>query len=99
MKMVNSMMIPYEKPSKMLHLARYAPFRLQDKKNMPRLSEPASFRGAPPIGSQDISPSYGTILTAAPSPKIDKPQYYSAMIFGNSRLMTSAIMRFIFQSP
>lgn len=93
------MMNPYEKRSEMLRLARYVPFRLQDKKYMPYLSEPAFFGGAPPMGSQDISPSYGTYLTSAPSPKMDKPQYYSAMIFGNSRLMTSAIMRFIFQSP
>ena len=75
------------------------PFDCKTKKYMPRLSEPAFFRGAPQMGSQDISPSYGTFLTSAPSPKMDKPQYYPAMIFGNSRLMTSAIMRFIFQSP
>lgn len=93
------MMIPYEKRSEMLRLARYVPFRLQDKKIHAAPLRARFLSGSFPDGEPKHSPSYGTFLTSAPSPKMDKPQYYSAMIFGNSRLMTSAIMRFIFQSP
>ena len=99
MQMVHSMMNPYEKRSEMLRLARYIPFRLQDKNTCHASQSPLSFGELPRWGAKAFSPSYGTFLTSAPSPKMDKPQYYSAMIFGNSRLMTSAIMRFIFQSP